>query len=396
MASSIPGSGVSTLFITNLPRITDADFTQLFSQSGCVSSRLETDRAGNQVGYVDFPDEAAAMTARNFYSGWKVGGENGPGLSLELATTFPSGGSGAGQQGGTAGGDDGRGGKRPRSDYYEPPRMEPPQPQMQQQQQQQPQPQYPPQQHPYPPQQQQYPPQGGGGLMMGGGAGQWAPPGGGPPRPMPGAPPPGRGPPPQMGGHAGPPPQIIMQPPPGPSHGVLSPPARAPQGAGPGPGMGPGSGMGPGPLPPVPGMGPGQGAPPPRRMNLPPNASSTLYVEGVPKDATVREMSHVFRPFEGFQSTRLVAKEGIRGPLCFSEFADPGLAFAAMETLQGYLIDRDDPDSPCLRISFAKHQPHQAGRGGGGRGGGRRDERDRDKDRDRDRNRAREKERDRR
>ena len=77
MASSIPGSGVSTLFITNLPRITDADFTQLFSQSGCVSSRLETDRAGNQVGYVDFPDEAAAMTARNFYSGWKVGGENG-------------------------------------------------------------------------------------------------------------------------------------------------------------------------------------------------------------------------------------------------------------------------------------------------------------------------------
>jgi len=174
MASSIPGSGVSTLFITNLPRITDADFTQLFSQSGCVSSRLETDRAGNQVGYVDFPDEAAAMTARNFYSGWKVGGENGPGLSLELATTFPSGGSGAGQQGGTAGGDDGRGGKRPRSDYYEPPRMEPPQPQMQQQQQQQPQPQYPPQQHPYPPQQQQYPPQGGGGLMMGGGAGQWA------------------------------------------------------------------------------------------------------------------------------------------------------------------------------------------------------------------------------
>lgn len=131
-------------------------------------------------------------------------------------------------------------------------------------------------------------------------------------------------------------------------------------------------------------------------MNLPPNASSTLYVEGVPKDATVREMSHVFRPFEGFQSTRLVAKEGIRGPLCFSEFADPGLAFAAMETLQGYLIDRDDPDSTCLRISFAKHQPHQTGRGGGGRGGGRRDERDRDKDRDRDRNRAREKERDRR
>jgi hypothetical protein len=38
------------------------------------------------VGYVDFPDEASAMTARNFYSGWKLAGQNGPGLSLEVRT----------------------------------------------------------------------------------------------------------------------------------------------------------------------------------------------------------------------------------------------------------------------------------------------------------------------
>ena len=130
-------------------------------------------------------------------------------------------------------------------------------------------------------------------------------------------------------------------------------------------------------------------------MNLPPNASSTLYVEGVPKDATVREMSPCFVPLRGFSPRGSWRRRGFEVPLCFSEFADPGLAFAAMETLQGYLIDRDDPDSTCLRISFAKHQPHQPGRGGRGRRG-RRDERDRDKDRDRDRNRAREKERDRR
>ena len=36
------------------------------------------------VGYVDFPDEASAMTARNFYGGWKIDGHNGPGLSLEV------------------------------------------------------------------------------------------------------------------------------------------------------------------------------------------------------------------------------------------------------------------------------------------------------------------------
>ena len=39
------------------------------------------------VGYVDFPDDASAMTARNFYSGWKLPGSNGPGLSLEVSET---------------------------------------------------------------------------------------------------------------------------------------------------------------------------------------------------------------------------------------------------------------------------------------------------------------------
>ena len=31
-----------------------------------------------------FPDEASAMTARNFYAGWKLPGQTGAGISLEV------------------------------------------------------------------------------------------------------------------------------------------------------------------------------------------------------------------------------------------------------------------------------------------------------------------------
>jgi len=31
---------------------------------------------------------------------------------------------------------------------------------------------------------------------------------------------------------------------------------------------------------------------------------------GVPKEATVREISHILRPFDGFKNARLVGKEG--------------------------------------------------------------------------------------
>ena len=136
-------------------------------------------------------------------------------------------------------------------------------------------------------------------------------------------------------------------------------------------GGGGGGMIGGGPLPPPSlngghhGRGGGMGRP-----LLPDNASPTLYIEGVPKDATVREICHIFRPFEGFQSARLVQKEG-RGPLCFAEYASPELAFGAKEVLQGYLMDRDDPNSRSLHIVFAKTERQERGGGGGkhGRGG---------------------------
>ena len=72
----------SWLSVTNLPPGSTADdFTLLFSQSGCVSSRLSSDRDGRAIGYLEFPDETSAMTARNFYAGFQVDGTGGPGLA---------------------------------------------------------------------------------------------------------------------------------------------------------------------------------------------------------------------------------------------------------------------------------------------------------------------------
>ena len=403
--------GSSWLFVTNLPPgSSQDDFTLLFSQSGCVSSRLTTDRqSGRSVGYLEFPDASSAMAARNFYAGFQVDGSGGVGLALETVGGFPD-----GDVAGVSDPNRSSGSKRPRVEYeradpyvehvpYDPESSgsgyNPPQ--QQQQQQQMPTPQQPsyqqsqyqnqpnvPQQHAQPqyangvPQQQQQPP-------------RWQPPGGNDPPPLPsgmmprhqqhrqgnmGAPMTNPHPQNQM------PPQNVqsrppmMMPLPGPTRGPLpgpGPPPRAPQyGAPPGPAHAPQPVYGaPPPMASGPPMAMGAMGGPPRgliRKPLPHDASATIYVEGVPADATVREMAHVFRPFEGFKSTRLVSKESVRGPLCFAEFDNPEFALTAKDTLQGYLIDRDDPESSSLRISFAKSQGHKPGAMGANTKGARR------------------------
>lgn len=40
-------------------------------------------------------------------------------------------------------------------------------------------------------------------------------------------------------------------------------------------------------------------------FQAPPSASHIVKVEGLPQDATEREVSHIFRPFQGYQSVRL-------------------------------------------------------------------------------------------
>lgn len=118
------------------------------------------------------------------------------------------------------------------------------------------------------------------------------------------------------------------------------------------------------------GYGP-YGAPTSHMYNsLPSDASSTLFVEGLPSDITVREVSHIFRPFPGYQSLRIVPKESKSDPakvftLCFVEYDTKVQSTCAMHQLQGYRIDEKDLHG--LRISYARS--NLARRGGGGAGG---------------------------
>jgi len=89
---------------------------------------------------------------------------------------------------------------------------------------------------------------------------------------------------------------------------------------------------------------------------LPTDASSTLYVEGVPLDATEREVAHIFRPFPGYSSLRILAKQSKHPSrtynLLFVEFDNKYQSTFAMHHLQGYHMDKND--SKGLHISYAK------------------------------------------
>ncbi|GMP70649.1 hypothetical protein CsSME_00029417 [Camellia sinensis var. sinensis] len=113
-------------------------------------------------------------------------------------------------------------------------------------------------------------------------------------------------------------------------------------------------------------MGLGDGRP------LPSDASSTLFVEGLPANCTRREVSRIlsqydnfysfnallyifslylcsltwvvdiFRPFVGYKEVRLVTKEPRRSGddplvLCFVDFVSPAHAATAKDALQGEL-----------------------------------------------------------
>merc|ERR1719424_439512 len=137
----------------------------------------------------------------------------------------------------------------------------------------------------------------------------------------------------------------------GPHHG------GPPHGGPPGPMYQP-MGPGPGPM----GSGPAGSSIPPNYMSaqLPRDASSTLYVEGLPSDATEREVAHIFRRFEGhgYQSIRMLARESSKTPgknlyLCFVEFDNPHQATACLHQMQGYKVDKAI-EGGGVKISFAK------------------------------------------
>ncbi|XP_010416620.1 PREDICTED: nuclear speckle RNA-binding protein A [Camelina sativa] len=107
-----------------------------------------------------------------------------------------------------------------------------------------------------------------------------------------------------------------------------------------------------------------------RERPLPPDASNTLYVEGLPPNCSRREVAHIFRPFLGYREVRLVTKDskhrnGDPIVLCFVDFTTPACAATALSTLQGYRMDENEPDSKFLRLQFSRKpgsRPGQRGR----------------------------------
>jgi len=97
---------------------------------------------------------------------------------------------------------------------------------------------------------------------------------------------------------------------------------------------------------------------------LPSDASSTLYVEGLPADATEREIAHIFRPFPGYQSLRILTKESKQNPsrvynLCFVEFDNKYQATFALNHLQGYRLDKDDTKGLSMTYAKSERKPRQ-------------------------------------
>lgn len=79
-------------------------------------------------------------------------------------------------------------------------------------------------------------------------------------------------------------------------------------------------------------------------ISLKNNATNIVYVEGIPLDASEREVSHIFRPFPGFKKLRLINKEknGENTVLCFVDFENVVQSTICINTLQGYRFSKDD------------------------------------------------------
>ncbi|CAL5087224.1 unnamed protein product [Urochloa decumbens] len=99
---------------------------------------------------------------------------------------------------------------------------------------------------------------------------------------------------------------------------------------------------------------------------LPKDATSTVYVDGLPTNCTRREVAHIFRQYMGYREVRLVNKGSTRHVICFVDFATPAHAFFAMRNLQGYQFDEQEPNSRSLNLQFS-HSPRLVGSHAGAR-----------------------------
>ena len=89
-------------------------------------------------------------------------------------------------------------------------------------------------------------------------------------------------------------------------------------------------------------------------------ATNIVYVEGIPIDAKEREVAHIFRPFPGYRSLRLIEKEknGENTILCFADFENVIQSTICINTLQGYRFDKNDLVGLHCSYGVSKNKKH--------------------------------------
>jgi hypothetical protein len=93
-------------------------------------------------------------------------------------------------------------------------------------------------------------------------------------------------------------------------------------------------------------------------MDFKKNATNIVYVEGLPSNVTEREVSHIFRPFVGFKSVRLITREknGQKSLICFADFDEIIQSTICINTLQGYRFDKNDLVGLHFSYGVNKHK----------------------------------------
>ena len=88
----------------------------------------------------------------------------------------------------------------------------------------------------------------------------------------------------------------------------------------------------------------------PLSIVVPSDATSCVFIDGLPADISKRELAHIFRPFQGFIGLRTLTKErsnrsNEKVTKVFVNFVDELAATAALQLLYGYKFDLDDPET---------------------------------------------------
>lgn len=88
------------------------------------------------------------------------------------------------------------------------------------------------------------------------------------------------------------------------------------------------------------------------------NATNIVYVEGLPLNASEREVAHIFRPFPGFKSVRIITRDkaGEKSVICFADFEDILQSTICINTLQGYRFDKNDLVGLHFSYGVSKHK----------------------------------------